>query len=69
MPDLKFNTKIYKEEVIKKAVSAYSHLARFSFINSKGYIKVKIEKVDSSVKNVLLDEFANYVLGKTKKCL
>lgn len=69
MAELKFNTRIYRREAIQKAISAYSHLARFHFKDNKDYIKVKIDKIDSKVRNSLPDEFANYVLGMTKKCL
>lgn len=68
MPELNFNTKIYKKEAIQKSISAYSHLAKFVLQNNKNYIKVKIENIDREVKNILADEFANYVLGMTKKC-
>lgn len=68
MPELNFNTKIYKKEAVQKSISAYSHLAKFVLQNNKNYIKVKIENIDREVKNILTDEFANYVLGMTKKC-
>jgi hypothetical protein len=67
--ELKFNTKIYKKRAIKKAISDYAHLTKFSLINSPGYIKIRVDKISSGVKNKLLDEFSNYVLGMTKKCL
>ena len=69
MPELKFNAKIYKKEAIKKAISVYSSWAKFHCANSKEYIKVRIDSMDPSVKNILADEFSNYVLGVTKKCL
>lgn len=67
--ELKFNTKIYKKRAIQKAIADYAHLAKFSFINSPRYIKVRVDKITSGVKNKFLDEFSNYVLGMTKKCL
>lgn len=69
VPNLKFNTKIYKKEAIQEAVSAYTSLAKFRVKDNKDYIKVKIEDIDAEVKDILIDEFANYVLGMTKKCL
>lgn len=68
MPELKFNTKIYKKEAIKEAISAYSHLAKFTINNTKNYIRVKIDNANSEFKNILRNEFSNYVLGMTKKC-
>jgi len=69
MPNLKFNIRIYKKEAIRQGISAYSHLAKFKIKDNKGYLKVKIEKINPEVKDMLVDEFSNYVLGMTKKCL
>lgn len=69
MPSLKFNTQIYKKKAIQKAITDYSHFARFGAKNNKDYIKVNVTHIDPEVKTVLVDEFANYVLGMTKKCL
>lgn len=69
MPELKFNTKIYKKPAIQKAISDHSHLAKFQLKDNKNYIKVKIENIDPGVKDIIADEFANYCLGMTKKCL
>jgi len=66
---LRFNTQIYKKEAIREAISAYMHLAKFKVKDNKDYIKVKIENMNPKVKNILMDEFSNYVLGMTKKCL
>jgi len=67
--NLKFNNKIYGKKAIQKAVSAYTHLAKFKVKNEKDYIKVTIEEIAPEVKEVFADEFANYVLGMAKKCL
>lgn len=69
--ELKFNTKIYSKEAIRKAISDYSYLANFSIVNSKGYAKVRINTFEPKAKNFILlaDEFTNYVLGLTKKCI
>lgn len=69
MPQIRFNTKIYKKGAIEEAISVYSHLAKFKVKDKKDYIEVKIEDIDSEVKGILSDEFSNYVLGLTKKCL
>lgn len=68
MPEIKFNNKIYKKEAIQEAISVYSHLAKFTIKNNKDYIKVKINKIEPEVKTIITDEFANYILGATKKC-
>lgn len=69
MINLKFNTKIYKKKAIEKTISAYSHLAKFKSENNKSYVKVKIDCIESTVKDVLADEFSNYALGMMVKCL
>ena len=67
MLNLKFNTKIYKMKAIQEAILAYSDRAKFSLSNDKRYIQVRINRVDSEIKAIIGDEFANYVLGLTKK--
>ena len=66
MQQLKFNSKIYKKKAIREAVSVYSHLADFSIVNGQGYIKVKIDRIKPSLRDIIVDEFANYVLGVGK---
>lgn len=68
MKKLRFNNRIYKKEAIQEAISVYSHLAKFSLAQSKSYFEVRMEKMSADVKNIIADEFANYVLGETKKC-
>lgn len=68
MTNLKFNTRIYKKKAIQKAISAYSHFAGFKCVYGKNHIRVKIDCRDPDIKNVIADEFANYVLGVTVKC-
>lgn len=63
---LRFNNKIYKESAIKKAISAYSDFAKFSLIKDNKYIKVKVDKINPDVGNIITDEFTNFVLGVTK---
>lgn len=69
MPELKFNSKIYKKKAIQEAISAYSHLANFSFSSGVDYFRVKIGKIFPDVKKIITDEFSNYVLAQTKRCL
>ena len=69
MKTLKFNHHIYKKEAINDAVLAYFHLAKFTVKDDRSYIKVKIEKIDPTAEDMIADEFSNYVLGITKRCL
>lgn len=66
---LRFNTSIYKKEAIEKAVSVYSEFANFSLCKNSRFIEIKINNAPHNVKGIIVDEFANYVLGLTKKCL
>ena len=63
MQSIKFNKKIYTLEAVKKAVAEFKNLADFGLKEAGNYIEVKIDKIDKGVKNILPDEFANYVLG------
>ncbi|MCX5696229.1 MAG: HxsD-like protein [Candidatus Omnitrophica bacterium] len=69
MPEnVRFNTRFYKKKAIQKAILAYAHLAKFRVKDCKDYLEVKIENIDTQVKDIFVDEFNNYVLGATKKC-
>jgi len=63
MESIEFDKQIYKLDAIKKAITEFEKLANFSIIDSNEIIKVKINKIDPEVKDILKDEFANYVLG------
>ena len=69
MPSLKFNCKIYKKELIEKAALDFAHLAQFTITAEKGYVVVKGRKIVPEVRSILFDEFANYILAQTRKCL
>jgi hypothetical protein len=66
---IRFNIKFYKRRAIQKAILAYAHLAKFKVNDRRDYIEVKIENIGAGVKNIFVNEFSNYVLGTTKKCL
>ncbi len=63
MDIIKFNKKIYNIEAVKQAVEEFKNLADFKVKETNGYIEVKMNKIDKEVKDILDDEFANYVLG------
>ena len=62
-----FNKKIYSISAINKAVKAYKKIAIFKIIDNKNKIKVQIKSKDKEVKDILADEFCNYVLSETQK--
>ncbi len=63
MEMIEFNKKIYKLEAIKKAAEEFKNLANIRIKETGGYIKVTFDKIDSEYKEVLKDEFTNFVLG------
>jgi len=63
MQSIKFNKKIYTLEAVEKAIGEFKNLADFSLKEAGNYIEVKMDKIDKEVKDVLPDEFANFVLG------
>jgi len=69
MQEVKFSSHIYEKNAVAKAVKDFSHLAKFKVTGIPGYFRVVITNEDAGLKAVLADEFCNYVLGVTKKCL
>ena len=63
---IKFNKNFYNIEAIKKGITAYKKLADFEIKEKKNFVEVTIKNIDKDFKNVLTDEFSNYVLAKTK---
>jgi len=63
MEMIRFNKNIYNLKAIEKAIEEYKNLAKFSIKEKGSYIEVALAQVDKEVKNVIKDEFANYVLG------
>lgn len=64
---LVFNKQFYHLRAIKKAIKAYKELAVFNIKEKDDNIEVDIDEVDKDVKDVIKDEFCNYVLAETKK--
>jgi len=64
---LNFNKKFYNLKTIEKAIKAYRRLADFKVEENKNRIKVRIRNMDKEIKEILSDEFYNYVLAEMKK--
>lgn len=62
-----FNKQFYHLQAIKKAIEVYKELAVFNIKEKDNNIEVDIDEVDKDVKDVIKDEFCNYVLAETKK--
>lgn len=65
---LKFNTKIYKKKAIQQAKCDYAAFATFQGRKIKNHEILLMKPKGSLSKDFLENEFANYVLGLTKKC-
>lgn len=59
---IKFDKKIYKVRAIKLAIKEYRNLADFSLRQKKDCIEVEIKNIDKDIKDIIKDEFCNYVL-------
>ncbi len=60
------NKNFYKLPAIKRTIEAYRGLADFKVKNEGGDYKIILEKVDPEAKEVIEDEFLNYVLAEMK---
>ena len=62
-----FNGKFYSLGAIKRTTKAYKDLAVFKIKEKKNNFEVNINRIDKDVKDIIKDEFCNYVLAETKK--
>lgn len=66
---VKFNKKLYSQKVIKAVVQEFDNLADIK-VNSQGlYITVSFANALKEVKDVIQDEFGNYVLYLMKQSI
>lgn len=63
---IKFNKKLYPDKCILSSIVAFKHLGQFHVKNEGDYIIVTLNRVNPAVKNIIKDEFSNYVLAKIK---
>ncbi|MBN1326111.1 HxsD-like protein [Candidatus Falkowbacteria bacterium] len=63
METIDFNKKIYCIDNIKKTAEEFKNLSDISVKEIGGKIKVTFDKIDPEYKDVIKDEFANFVLG------
>lgn len=59
---LKFHSKLYSLENLKKAIKAYEKIAKFKLIKEKEYAKVEIKVLSGRQDENIGDEFKNYAL-------
>ena len=63
---IRFHQELYHLNAVKKALTAYKHLAWFRLSSKGKYYLVSLNRIEPTVKNILPDEFANYVLSCLK---
>lgn len=64
---VRFSKKFYALKAIRNTIGAYEKLADFSVKTNKDTITVKARNIDKNIKNILRNEFSNYVLSEMKK--
>lgn len=62
--EIEFDTSLYPQSAIKKAIKDYKNLADFACKRSKDKFLIRISNIkDSSMKPLFAGEFSNYVLA------
>ncbi|MDD2227342.1 MAG: HxsD-like protein [Clostridia bacterium] len=66
--EIKFFKKIYSKKGVDNAINAYSNLAQIKFVEDDSFYFITMENIDDEVRDIIKDEFCNYVLFETAKC-
>jgi hypothetical protein len=61
--NLNLNKKIYSKQAVLHAIADFQAIAKFSLQDKPKYWQVKIDLINQQFKNIIKEEFANYVLG------
>jgi hypothetical protein len=61
--EINFNTDFYNLNAVAEGVEAYGDLADFVIKKDNNAVTVELSDIDSDVKDVIEDEFSNYVLA------
>ena len=64
---IKFSKFLYTKKAIALAIEAYGELGKFLISESREDFVVAISDIDPDFKDVIKDEFCNYVLALMKK--
>lgn len=64
---INFNKQIYSRTALEVAVLAFAELAKFTLRENDKYFLVEIDDIDVEVREIIAEEFANYVLVKMRK--
>jgi len=64
---LKLSEKFYDQPSLQKAIEDYRDFGRINYKSQGGFFVIDFKNIDPDVKSLIIDEFANYVLGQTVK--
>ncbi|MDD3032354.1 MAG: HxsD-like protein [Bacilli bacterium] len=67
--EIKFDKNIYNKKALENTIQAYKELANIEFSEVDNFYIVAMSNVDEEVKDLIGDEFCNYLLFETVKCL
>ena len=59
---INFDKRLYNLKAIKLAIKEYQKLANFNLRQKKNYIQVELKNIDKEVRQIIRDEFCNYVI-------
>lgn len=63
---IKFNKNLYNLKAIKSAIKEYQKLADFNLSQKGNYIQVELKNIDKEIRQIIEDEFCNYILSLMK---
>lgn len=63
---INLNKNIYPLSAIKSSIQAYKKLAKFYLLEKDNYYVLTLSDIDEQVKQVIKDEFCNYILSQVK---
>ncbi|MDD2227354.1 MAG: HxsD-like protein [Clostridia bacterium] len=67
--EIKIDKNIYSKESLKKTIQAYEPLVKIDFLEEAGFFIVRIDNINEDIKDIIQDEFCNYLLFESGKCL
>lgn len=67
--EIKANKNIYTKKGIEETIKAYEHLGKIVLEENKNYFIIKLRDIDGKIEKIFQDEFCNYLLFESGKCL
>ncbi len=59
---ISFSKNLYNLKAVKSAIKEYQNLADFNLRQKGNYIQVELKNIDKEVRQIIKDEFCNYVI-------